>query len=411
MKALILSVGTELLLGDTLNTNARYLAEQMAQLGINVYKQITIGDNSKRLYQVLQEELLVHDLILVTGGLGPTADDITKETCAAVLGQELILNEESYLRLKSYFSEEYALVKNQKQSMFPPNAVILPNHYGTADGCIMIKDSQHIVLLPGPPNEMKAMFEGSLLPILQMERDQLLFSRNYSIGGMGEWQMEQLVSDLIANQTNPTIAPYAKADRLVLKLTARAKDEGEALAMFAPYEDLLQERFGENFLGHDERSLEEQIGFHLVESQLRVSCAESITGGMIAAKLINYPGISEVLKESYIVYSDEAKRDLLGVSAQLLKEHSAVSEQVLSEMLDGLKKRTGADVCLATTGYAGPGGEEVGLVYYGCIYRNEREIISRKFKGDRNTIRKRVTREALNLLMKHIRRHQRSLAE
>lgn len=403
MKCEILSVGTEILLGDILNTNSKYLSEKMAELGISVFKHTTVGDNEMRLSTAIKNALNDNDLLLITGGLGPTRDDITKETCAKVLGLPLIINEESYNRLKEYFdNNDNAIENNVKQAKFPKDATILPNHNGTADGCIIESDNKTIVILPGPPFEMEPMYEKYVHLHLSKYSDVKYFSRFYRITGMGEWQMSKTIDDLIESQSNPTIAPYAKKEALVIKLTAAAVDEAEAQLLFKPYEDEFKERFKDNYLGYDDRSLEVRIGELLLEKNLTISCAESITGGMIASTLINYPGISNVLKESFIVYSDSAKSDILGVDAEVLNQHTAVSEEVLLEMLEGLKNKSGTDICIATTGYAGPGGDKVGLCYYGYKYKDVIYTNGRTFKGPRNEIRHRVTREVLSNLLKDL---------
>ncbi len=403
MKCELISVGTELLLGDILNTNSKYLSEKMAELGISVFKHTTVGDNEVRLSDAINEALTDNDLIILTGGLGPTRDDITKETCAKVLGLPLVTNEDSYNRLKDYFdNNDNALENNVKQAKFPKNAIILPNRNGTADGCIIEKENKTIAILPGPPSEMEPMYEEYVHSYLSKYSEKKYFSRFYRITGMGEWQMSKTIDDLIENQSNPTIAPYAKKEALVIKMTAAAKNETEAELLFEPYEKEFKNRFKDNYLGYDNRPLEARVGELLLEKNLSISCAESITGGMIASTLINYPGISSVLKESYIVYSDAAKSDILGVNQSTLDRYTAVSSEVLDEMLEGLKIKTGADICIATTGYAGPDGDQVGLCYYGYKYKDKIYKNGRTFKGSRNEIRHRVTREVLSALLRDL---------
>lgn len=402
MRGEIISVGTELLLGDILNTNSKYISIKMAELGLPLYRHTTIGDNFERLCNAITTGLEDNDILIMTGGLGPTPDDITKDACAKVLDLPMLLNDESYDRLKEYFADRNSVENNIKQSVFPEGTIILPNRYGTADGGIIETEGKIIIILPGPPKEMEPMFEEYVYPYLSKYSEQKFFSRFYKITGMGEWQMSSIIKDLITSQTNPTIAPYAKKEALVIKLTAAAKDLESAEEMFEPYEKAFKERFKENYLGYDQRPLEDRIGEIVIEKNLSISTAESITGGMVASTLINYPGISSVLKESYIVYSDDTKEKILGVNKAVLKEHSAVSEEVLKEMLYGIRRITGSDICLATTGYAGPDGENVGLAYYGYLLGDELYINGRVFKGLRNEIRQRVTREILSALLKRL---------
>lgn len=402
MRGEIISVGTELLLGDILNTNSKYISIKMAELGLPLYRHTTIGDNFERLCNAITAGLEDNDILIMTGGLGPTPDDITKDACAKVLDLPMLLNDESYDRLKEYFADRNSVENNLKQSVFPEGTIILPNRYGTADGGIIETEGKIIIILPGPPKEMEPMFEEYVYPYLSKYSEQKFFSRFYKITGMGEWQMSSIIKDLITSQTNPTIAPYAKKEALVIKLTAAAKDLESAEEMFEPYEKAFKVRFKENYLGYDQRPLEDRIGEIVIEKNLSISTAESITGGMVASTLINYPGISSVLKESYIVYSDDTKEKILGVNKALLEEHSAVSEEVLKEMLYGIRRITGSDICLATTGYAGPDGENVGLAYYGYLLGDELYTNGRVFKGLRNEIRQRVTREILSALLKRL---------
>ena len=402
MRGEIISVGTELLLGDILNTNSKYISIKMAELGLPLYRHTTIGDNFERLCNAITAGLEDNDILIMTGGLGPTPDDITKDACAKVLDLPMLLNDESYDRLKEYFADRNSVENNLKQSVFPEGTIILPNRYGTADGGIIETEGKIIIILPGPPKEMEPMFEEYVYPYLSKYSEQKFFSRFYKITGMGEWQMSSIIKDLITSQTNPTIAPYAKKEALVIKLTAAAKDLESAEEMFEPYEKAFKVRFKENYLGYDQRPLEDRIGEIVIEKNLSISTAESITGGMVASTLINYPGISSVLKESYIVYSDDTKEKILGVNKALLEEHSAVSEEVLKEMLYGIRRITGSDICLATTGYVGPDGENVGLAYYGYLLGDELYTNGRVFKGLRNEIRQRVTREILSALLKRL---------
>src|SRR5690554_1891478 len=373
MNAEIMAVGTELLLGDIVNTNAQYLAKELALLGIGIYRQTTVGDNEDRLKKALQEALKESEIIITTGGLGPTPDDITKEVSGMVLGKELTLHEPSYEVIKSYFRHNDRAMANgnQKQAMFPEGAIVLDNPNGTAPGCIIPgENNKFIINLPGPPREMKPMFENKVKPFLMQFMDHTIISKTLRCIGLGEWDMAMRVKDLIDTSMNPTVAPYAKDGEAILRITARAKTEEEARKMITPLEVEIRNRIGEYIYGIDDDTLEDVIGRELVSHNKSISIAESVTGGMIASRLLSYEGgMSKVLKEAFVTYSDESKMKYLGVKEETLKSFGAVSEETGKEMAQGLHEATGSEVCLVTTGIAGPtGGSEekpVGLVYIG----------------------------------------------
>ena len=402
MKAEIITVGTEILLGDILNTNCRYLSRELAAMGIEMYYQITVGDNEERLLKTLEESLNRSDIVICTGGLGPTEDDITKEVCAKYFGYELELHKPSLDAMIERFKHmnRVPTKNNEKQAYFPKEAYILKNDNGTAPGCIMEKEGKMIVVLPGPPKEMESMFENYVKPYLSKLTDDVIESEVLRIIGVGESKVENDILDIIDSQTNPTIATYAKGYECTLRITAKAKSVEEAKELIKPMSDEMKRRFGQSLYATGEASIEEVVSKMLVENNLKIAVAESCTGGMVSASLINYPGISSVFMEGCVTYSNEAKMKSLGVKKETLDVYGAVSDKCAKEMASGVAARYNTNIGIATTGIAGPDGgtdeKPVGLVYFG-IYINGK-VISKKyvFNGDRQGVRERATRTILN---------------
>ena len=402
MKAEIITVGTEILLGDILNTNCRYLSRELAAMGIEMYYQITVGDNEERLLKTLDESLNRSDIVICTGGLGPTEDDITKEVCAKYFGYELELHKPSLDAMIERFKHmnRVPTKNNEKQAYFPKEAYILKNDNGTAPGCIMEKEGKMIVVLPGPPREMESMFENYVKPYLSKLTDDVIESEVLRIIGVGESKVENDILDIIDSQTNPTIATYAKGYECTLRITAKAKSVEEAKELIKPMSDEMKRRFGQSLYATGETSIEEVVAKMLVENNLKIAVAESCTGGMVSASLINYPGISSVFMEGCVTYSNEAKMKSLGVKKETLDVYGAVSDKCAKEMASGVAARYNTNIGIATTGIAGPDGgtdeKPVGLVYFG-IYINGK-VISKKyvFNGDRQGVRERATRTILN---------------
>ena len=402
MKAEIITVGTEILLGDILNTNCRYLSRELAAMGIEMYYQITVGDNEERLLKTLEESLNRSDIVICTGGLGPTEDDITKEVCAKYFGYELELHKPSLDAMIERFKHmnRVPTKNNEKQAYFPKEAYILKNDNGTAPGCIMEKEGKMIVVLPGPPREMESMFENYVKPYLSKLTDDVIESEVLRIIGVGESKVENDILDIIDSQTNPTIATYAKGYECTLRITAKAKSVEEAKELIKPMSDEMKRRFGQSLYATGETSIEEVVSKMLVENNLKIAVAESCTGGMVSASLINYPGISSVFMEGCVTYSNEAKMKSLGVKKETLDVYGAVSDKCAKEMASGVAARYNTNIGIATTGIAGPDGgtdeKPVGLVYFG-IYINGK-VISKKyvFNGDRQGVRERAIRTILN---------------
>lgn len=411
MKAEIISVGTEILLGDIVNTNSQFLAKELAALGIEVYHQSTVGDNKQRLLECFDESLKRSDLVITTGGLGPTGDDMTKETAAEYFGQELELHKPSLEVLESFFVKtgKKMAKNNMKQVYFPKDAIVLKNNNGTAPGAILKKDDKSIIVLPGPPREMKAMFNESVKPYLQQFTNEMLVSKTLRLYGIGESNLELEILDIIDEQTNPTVALYAKELEVTIRITAKAKNEELAFELIKPVEEKIKDRVGKYVytegdisVSEGESALEDAVSKLLVEKNLTIAVAESCTGGLVSSSLINYPGISSVFLEGCVTYSNEAKMKRLGVKKETLEEFGAVSEQTAIEMAEGVSKGLGANIGISTTGVAGPGGgteeKPVGLVYT-AIYINGKTIVKKNiFNGDRRKIRLRATRDLLNEL-------------
>lgn len=409
MRAEIIAVGTELLLGDILNTNAQFLAKELAFLGIEVYYQTVVGDNPKRLEDTIFHAFSRADLVITTGGLGPTEDDLTKETAAKYFGEKLILDEKALSQIQVFFDRigREMTVNNRKQAFVPENnSVVLYNPNGTAPGIIIEKDEKIIVMLPGPPKETMPMFENQVKPYLAKKQEYTFISRVLRVASVGESAMEMMVKDLIDAQTNPTIAPYAKDGEALLRITAKARDEEEANSLINPVAEALKERLGKSVYAEGETNMETEVAKLLVAQKKTIAVAESCTGGEISSQLVRYPGISEVFLEGCVTYSNGAKMKRLGVLEETLGNFGAVSKETAMEMAEGVAKTAGADIGIATTGIAGPdGGTEdkpVGLVYIGIYYNGKVEAKEFHFAGNRNKIRERATFQALDWLRRKL---------
>ncbi len=402
MKAEIITVGTEILLGDILNTNTHYLSNELANMGVDVYYQITVGDNENRLLNQLEESFKRSDLVVLTGGLGPTEDDLTKEVCAKYLNLDMEFHQPSWDKIIEIHNKMKRIPteNNKKQAYFPVNSIILPNEYGTAPGCIMEKDNKTIIVMPGPPREMKPMFDNFVKQFLQKNSEDILKSKVIRIIGVGESKVENDLLDLIQKQVNPTIATYAKDGECTVRITAKGKTVEEVEQLILPVAKEIKNRFKETVYGEDETTIEDEVAKLLVKNNLTISVAESCTGGMVSSSLINYPGISSVFIEGCVTYSNEAKMKSLNVREETLNLVGAVSEQCAKEMAEGVAARHNTNIGLSTTGIAGPeGGSEekpVGLVYMGIKINNKTIVKKYIFNGDRQQIRYRACKTLLN---------------
>ena len=402
-------VGTELLLGNIVNTNAAYLAEQLAMLGFPSYYQTTVGDNAERLEGCIRQALERSELVILSGGLGPTQDDITKEAAARVMGRKLVLNETAKAQIEEYFAKKGKKMaeNNLKQAMMPEGALMLENRNGTAPGVIMEENGKILILLPGPPEELSLMFEQSVLPYLQSKTSQVIYSVMVKVCGMSESDVAEQLDDLINRQGDVTVAPYAKIGEGHLRVTAKAQDEKQAKKLIKPVVKDIKARLGDAvYTTHDDTTLEKSVVDLLLANHLTVTTVESCTGGLLAGRLINVPGVSEIFKMGHITYSNKAKRKIVGVKRKTLEKYGAVSEQVVKEMVNGVLQITRADVAVSISGVAGPdGGTEekpVGLVYIACGVCGVVTVQECHFSGNRKKIRDSAVAAALILMRRCI---------
>lgn len=403
-------VGTELLLGNILNTNAQYLSEQCAALGLFVYYQTVVGDSEERLATTIQTALKRADIILLSGGLGPTEDDLTKEVCAKVIELPLVEDPHTKARIKAYFKDLISGEipgNNWKQAIVPKGALVLDNHNGTAPGLIVEKDKKTVVLLPGPPNELKPLFEEAVAPYFKKRQPGTIYSKMVKICGVGESKAETMIRDLIDTQTNPTLATYAGTGEVHIRITARAADEKEANRLIKPVSEEIKARFGISvFTTEESETLEEVVVKLLKKYKLTLTTAESCTGGLLAGRLINVPGTSGVFREGFITYSDKAKHKYLNVKESTLEKYSAYSGQTAREMAEGGAALTGSEACISVTGIAGPDGgtldKPVGLVYIGCCLNHKTIVEEHHLKGNRDKIREQSVIKGLDLLRRCI---------
>lgn len=366
----LISVGTEILLGDILNTDAQFLSIELAKLGISVIHQSTVGDNRERLLEQLNEAAKRSDIIILSGGLGPTPDDLTKEVCCEFFGKEMLLHEPTVEKIKNYFSAKGMEMtqNNLKQAMFPKDSVIFPNNNGTAPGMAIEKDGVHILVLPGPPRELKPMFKDSALPYLMRFSDKIIVSHNIRTFGIGESAMAEKVNDLFDSE-NPTVAPYAKDGEALLRVTAMADTKDEAEELCKPVISEICSRLGDYVYGLDYSCIEEAVVKMLKSGNLKVATAESCTGGLIAKRITDISGSSQIFECGIVSYANEIKHKVLGVSADDLEKYGAVSEPVAKQMAQGALRVSGADIAVSVTGIAGPESDStnkpVGLIYIG----------------------------------------------
>lgn len=407
MKAEIVSVGTELLLGQIANTDAQYLSEQLSSLGIDTHYHHVVGDNALRLQKLLKMVMRRCDIIITTGGVGPTMDDLTKETVAEVFGLDMVLDPQSLEDIKGYFKSVHKdmSANNEKQAMFPEGAIILKNKQGTAPGCIVEAQGVSVIILPGPPRELTEMFEKGVLPYLQDKAGYIIKSKKLKFFGIGESSLESQIIDLIEEQDNPTIATYASTGEVMVRVTAKAKDEREADRLLEPVVEAIDERCGQYRYAADGESLAEAVVKKLIDAQCTVSTAESCTGGMLSSMIVDVSGASSVFNESFVTYSNASKIKRLGVPADMIEKFGAVSRQTAEAMARGLYYNSRSDIAIAITGVAGPEGSEAkpaGLIYL-CLYDgNVAKVKELNLKRDRNVNRRLTCLHALDMIRKHL---------
>lgn len=369
MKAEIISVGTELLLGQVINTDASYVARALSELGIDMMFSCTVGDNNGRLKEALTSALERSDLVITTGGLGPTEDDLTKEAIAECAGVPLELHEESMERLKEHFVGRYMGQNQIKQAMLPKGATVLLNDRGTAPGCaVETKEGKIIMMFPGPPSELVPMLHNYGIPYLMKRENASIFSMNVHVFGQGEGAVAEMLSDM-TDASNPTVATYAKEGEMYVRVTAKADDAQKAEEMCRPVAEKIRERIGDCVYGINVDCLEQLIVNLLSERKLTIATAESCSGGLLAKRITDIPGSSSVFEMGAVTYANRIKTLLLDVPEEMLEKHGAVSEEVAAAMAQGIREKSGSDIGIGITGIAGPdGGTEekpVGLIYVG----------------------------------------------
>lgn len=405
----LIAVGTELLLGNIANTDAQMISQGLSQLGINVYYHTVVGDNPQRVRQAVDIARDRADILITTGGLGPTCDDLTKVAVAQAFGKELVYHEPSAQRIRERFAQRGTPVteNNFQQAMVPEGCTVLDNDWGTAPGVAFQADGTHVLMLPGPPRECAMMFRHRALPYLQKLSDGVIASRTVKTFGIGESAAEALLRDLMNALHNPTLAPYAKPTGTELRITAHAPTREEALRLIAPVEEQVKAILGDKVIGVDVDSLEEVCFALLKDRGLTVGTAESCTGGLLAKLLTDLPGSSAVFRGGVVSYTNGVKAGLLGVPQDLLDRYGAVSPQVAEAMARGAKAALGCDIALSTTGVAGPDaddrGNPIGLVYLGLAWGDQCQVT--EFHAgpvERERVRRQAAQTALDLLRRHL---------
>lgn len=409
MKAEIISVGTELLLGHTVNTDAAHVARELSALGVDLLHAHTVGDNAGRLEAALREALSRGDLVITTGGLGPTDDDLTKETVARVADAPLVEHDDSLRRLKEYFGDRPMSANQRKQAFLPRGSVAFPNAVGTAPGCaVPVANGKFVILLPGPPSELLPMLRDSVVPFLQQRANEAIASFMVRTFGIGEGAAAERIADLTGG-ANPTAATYATEGEMFVRVTAKAKDAASAASLAAPLVEAVRRRLGDVVYGVNVTSLESVVVPELICRGLSLTTAESCTGGLLAKRITDQPGASAVFGVGLVTYANAAKTRLLGVPEDLLRAHGAVSAEVAQSMAANARVRYDGTFGIGITGVAGPDGgtpeKPVGLVY--IALSDEKETLLRVMRPQgrylgREWTRNRAASHALDLLRRRL---------
>lgn len=408
MKGEIIAVGTELLLGNIVNTNGQYLSRKLADLGIDVYYHVVVGDNLNRLTETIKTSLKRSDLIITCGGLGPTVDDLTKEGVSQAMGLKLLPDKKSIEKIKYIFNKSGRPMteNNIKQGYIPEGAVVLENDNGTAPGVLIERDGKTVIMLPGPPNELYPMFENKVFPWLKAKADSTIRSKVLRVIGVGEPEVEDMLKEIFNSQTNPTIAPYAKEGEVHLRITAKTDMPEESDRLIARMEQKVKAILGNNIYGYDNESLEEVVLNLLQQKKLTISLAESCTGGLITSRLTDIPGASASVISGVVSYSNDSKINILGVKEDTIRKYGAVSSQTAGEMAAGVKKLNNTDVGLSITGIAGPDGgsaeKPVGLCYVGIAIEDSAKVKKFIFNGNRKKIKWNSSSRALDFLRREL---------
>ena len=406
----LIAVGTELLLGNIANTDAQILSQGLSALGITVHYHTVVGDNPQRLRDALDIARRRADIIITTGGLGPTYDDLTKQTICAAFGRELVLHEDILETIRSYFARSGRTMpeNNVQQAMLPVGCTVFDNPVGTAPGCAFCEGGVHVLMLPGPPFECRYLFEHRAMAYLQALTDGVIVSHEIRVFGMGESHVEAKLRHLMTTMTNPTLAPYAKTNECMLRATAKAPTAAQAEALLAPLVQQVRDALGDVVYGVDVGSLEEVVSRLLQERSLTLSTAESCTGGLIAKRVTDIPGASQVFRGGVVSYTNDVKADVLGVPRATLDACGAVSEPVARAMAEGCRRLCGSDIALAVTGLAGPEGDdrgnEVGTVYIALADRRGTlcKRLSCGMGRGRDRVRSAAAQNALDLLRRRL---------
>lgn len=407
-KVEVLSVGTELLMGQIANTNAQYISQRIPELGMGVFYHSVVGDNPVRLKESLALSMSRSDIIITTGGLGPTLDDLTKETIASALGLEMQLHEPSKNKIIEYFKKSGKTMteNNLRQAYFPEGSIIIENEWGTAPACIIDTGTKIIVMLPGPPRELIPIFDKYVMKYLKEVSDRPLFSKFLKIVGIGESMIEQQLMKLVENQDNPTLATYAKDCIITIRVTAHEEENKSAEELVDDMCGKICDILGDAVYTTENIDLEKYVLDLMKDKGYKFSCAESCTGGLLADRITSIPGASEVFYGGFITYSNNAKINLLGVSSETIEKHTAVSRETAAEMVNGVVVKTGADFAVSITGYAGPAAENsdepVGKVFIGIKTPDCDEVHEFKFSGNRDRIRMLCVVNALEIIRRKL---------
>lgn len=403
-KVEVLSVGTELLMGQIANTNAQYISQRVPELGMGVFYHSVVGDNPERLIKCLDISMNRSDVIITTGGLGPTQDDLTKETIATALGLKMVLHQPSKEKIVDYFVKSGKIMteNNLRQAYFPEGAIILENEWGTAPACIIVNGNKIIVMLPGPPRELIPLFDKYVMPYLKEFSEKPLVSKFLRVVGVGESTVEDCLMKLVDAQVNPTIATYAKDCIVTIRVTAHAQADKTAEELVNDTCNKICDILGDSVYTQNNISLEERVLDLLKNKKYMFACAESCTGGLLSDRITAVAGASQVFYGGFITYTNESKINQLGVLPETIDKYTAVSRQTALEMVRGVCNRTGVQVGVSITGYAGPadpaGLDPVGRVYIGVIVPGSENVYEFNFTGNRDRIRMLCAITALELV-------------
>lgn len=408
MNAELIAVGTEILLGDIVNTDAQVISQGLSELGINVFYQTVVGDNPARLRHVIETARDRADIIITTGGLGPTLDDLTKETLATVFGRKMALHQPSLDRIKGFFQTigREMTPNNEKQAWLPEGCTVFVNEWGTAPGCAFEAYGKHVLMLPGPPRECNPMWKECAMPYLYKLAGGCIVSRNIRVFGLGESNMETILHDMMETSTNPTIAPYAKTSECFARVTAKADTPEACEKLLEPVVEKICDLLGDDVYGVDVDSLEQVVGDGLRQRGMTLAVAESCTGGLLSKRITDVPGCSDYYLGGVCSYANEVKMKVLGVKKETLDTVGAVSPEVAEQMAEGVAKALGADVGVGITGVAGPGGgtddKPVGLVYISIWCKGQHYTRKMKSTNGRDRVRMQAASTALDLIRRNI---------